>query len=184
MDSILMCSNTVYMSNMVAGRSLRLLSASTMALWHNNIILTPQVTKNLKIWAKYRGYNCVRLLPYANGQHIDVLNHCVYVQDGCGKQFEVAVSLNYDIIASFWTHKWPRTPYSEPITVGKLCKAAAVYANGQHIDVFKHCLYVEYGCGKQFEVAVSLNHDIVTSFWLHKWPRTPKSEPSMGDKTV
>ena len=24
----------------------------------------------------------------------------------------------------------------------------------------------------------SLNHDLTTSFWLHKWPRTPQSEPS------
>ncbi len=26
-------------------------------------------------------------------------------------------------------------------------------------------------------MAVSLSRDIITSFWLHKWPRTPKSEP-------
>ncbi len=42
-------------------------------------ILTPQVTKNPKFWAKYGGYNCVKLLPYAYGQHINVLKHCVYV---------------------------------------------------------------------------------------------------------
>jgi hypothetical protein len=30
--------------------------------------------------------------------------------------------------------------------------------------VLKHFVYVQYGCGKQFEVAVSLNHDIITSF--------------------
>jgi hypothetical protein len=28
---------------------------------------------------------------------------------------------------------------------------------GEHV-------YVEYGCGKQFEVAISLNHDIIISF--------------------
>ncbi len=49
-----------------------------------------------------------------------------------------------------------------------------------NIDVLKHCVHVEYGCGKQFEIAVTLNHDVMTSFWLHKWPRTPKSEPSTG----
>jgi hypothetical protein len=32
---------------------------------------------------------------------INVLNHFVYVQCGCGKQFEVTVSLNLDIMASF-----------------------------------------------------------------------------------
>ncbi len=33
-------------------------------------------------------------------------------------------------------------------------------------------------------VAVSLNHDIIPSFWLHKWPRTTKSEPSIVGITV
>ena len=46
-------------------------------------------------------YNCVRLILYAHVYHINVLNHFVYVQYGCGKQFEVAVSLNLDIITSF-----------------------------------------------------------------------------------
>jgi hypothetical protein len=30
--------------------------------------------------------------------------------------------------------------------------------------VLKHFVYAYYGCGKQFEGAVSLNHDIITSF--------------------
>jgi hypothetical protein len=37
-------------------------------------------------------------------------------------------------------------------------------AYGQHINVLKHFVYVLYGCRKQFEVAVSLNHEIITSF--------------------
>ncbi len=44
------------------------------------------------------GYNCVRLILYAHGQNINVLKHLVHVQYGCGKQFEVAVSLNHDNI--------------------------------------------------------------------------------------
>ncbi len=44
--------------------------------------------------------------------------------------------------------------------------------------MFKHFLNVFNGWGKQFEVAISLNHDLMTSFWLHKLHRTPKSEPS------
>jgi hypothetical protein len=35
------------------------------------------------------------------GQHINVLKHFVNVKDEWGKQFEVAVSLNHDIITSF-----------------------------------------------------------------------------------
>ena len=45
--------------------------------------------------------NCVRLLPYASGQHINELKHCVYVKYGCRKQFEIAVSLNHDVMTSF-----------------------------------------------------------------------------------
>ncbi len=52
------------------------------------------------------------------------------------------------------------------------------YAHGQHMNVLKHFVYVYCECRKQFEEAVSLNHDIMTSFWLHKWPKTPKYDPS------
>ena len=33
-------------------------------------------------------------------------------------------------------------------------------------------------------MAVSLNHDTMTSFWLNKWARTPKSDPSSVGITV
>ncbi len=60
------------------------------------------------------------------------------------------------------------------------------YDYGQHINVLKHSIYVKYGCGKKFEVAVSLNHDVMTSFWLHrhKLPSTAKSELSKVCITV
>jgi hypothetical protein len=32
--------------------------------------------------------------------------------------------------------------------------------------VLKHLVYVKYICGKQFELAVSLNHDVMSSFQL------------------
>ncbi len=47
--------------------------------WHNDIILTPQVTQNPNIWSNYCGYNYVRLLLYDYGQHINVLKQFVYV---------------------------------------------------------------------------------------------------------
>jgi hypothetical protein len=146
---------------------------------HNDIILTPQVTQSPKLWAKYGGYNCVRLLLYDNGQHITRLKHFVYVLYGCWKQFEVAVRFNHDIMTSFcWLHKWPRTPKSYPITVGITvlgCYSMTMDSISMCSIIFVHA---KYGCGKQFEVAGSLNHDIMTSFWLHKWPRTPKSDPN------
>ncbi len=44
------------------------------------------------------GHNCVRLPPYAYEQHMNVLKHSVYIQYGCGKQFEVDVSHHHDIM--------------------------------------------------------------------------------------
>ena len=64
-------------------------------------ILTPQVTQSP------RGYNCVRLLSYAHGQHINMLKHFVCFKYRCKKQFEVAISLNHDLLTSFWLHKLP-----------------------------------------------------------------------------
>jgi hypothetical protein len=80
-------------------------------------ILPPQMTQ----MAQILGHNCasipivflkvcdlkssvqnslsvVSLLPYAYRQHMNVLKHSVYVQYGCGKQFEVAVSHHNDIM--------------------------------------------------------------------------------------
>ena len=46
----------------------------------------------------------------------------------------------------------------------------AFAGNEQHMNVLKHFVYVQYGCGKQFEVAVSLNHDVMTSFQHYCMP--------------
>ncbi len=85
--------------------------------WHYAIILATSdpEPQNMSQWCDY---NFLRLLPYAHGQHINVLKHFVYVQCGCRKQFEVAVSLNHDVMTSFWLHKWPKTPKCEPSSVG------------------------------------------------------------------
>ena len=49
----------------------------------------------------FDSYNCLMLLPYAHGQHINVLNRFVDVSCRCGKQLEFAVSLNRDVKTSF-----------------------------------------------------------------------------------
>ena len=41
------------------------------------------------------------------------------------------------------------------------------HANGSNT------LYVQYEFGKQYEVDLSLNHDVMTSFTIHKWPDFP-----------
>ncbi len=79
---------------------------------------------------------CVRLLLYAYGQHINVLKQFVYVKYRWEKQFDVAVSLNHDVMTSFQLHKQPRTPKSESSRVDN-CVILLLYAYGQHINVFK-----------------------------------------------
>ncbi len=139
--------------------------------WLNDIILTIQVTQNPKICRKKCGNNYLRLLSYDHGQHINVLKHFVCVWIGRREQFELAVNLNHDI-ASFWLHKWPKTTKSGPGSVG-IWLRLLTYAPKQHINVLKHFVYALYGCRKQFEVAVRLNHDVMTSIWLHMWCSTP-----------
>jgi len=64
-------------------------------------------------------------------------------------------------------HKWPRTPKSEPSWLGiKLCKADDVCQWAAY-QCAQTLVCVWYGWGKQFEVAVSLHHDVMTSFRLH-----------------
>jgi hypothetical protein len=46
----------------------------------------------------------------------------------------------------------------------------------------KHLVYVIYGCEKQSEVDISLNHHALASFSLHKLPRIQKSWPLGGWK--
>jgi hypothetical protein len=58
------------------------------------MILTPHVTQ----MAQILGHKCVRLLLCDYGQHMNVLKHSVYVQYGCGKQFEVAASHLHDVM--------------------------------------------------------------------------------------
>ncbi len=55
------------------------------------------------------------------------------------------------------------------------------------ISMYSNTVYMSkmgVGCGKQFEVAVSLNHDVMTLFSLQKLPQTTKSEPSSVGRCV
>ena len=56
-----------------------------------------------------------------------------------GEQFEVAVSLNHDIMTSFGLHKWIQNPKSEP-SCGYNCVSLLLYAYGQHVNVVTHCV--------------------------------------------
>ncbi len=45
---------------------------------------------------------------------------------------------------------------------GHNCVRLLLCACGQHMNVLKHSVYVQYGYGKQFEMAVSHHHDVMT----------------------
>ncbi len=116
MNSISMFSKTMYLSNVDEWEADWV--GCQPQPWCNDIMLTPQVNQNPKIWAKKCGYDSLRLLPYAHGQHIYMLKHVVYIKCGCRMQFYLAVSLKHDLMTSFWLHKWPRTPNSDPTIEG------------------------------------------------------------------
>ena len=69
--------------------------------------------------------------------------YSVYVWDGCKEQFEVSVSLNHDVMTSFWRlYKWSRTPKSVPQVGGYNCDRLILFYHGQHINVLKHFVHV------------------------------------------
>jgi hypothetical protein len=80
MDSISMQSSTLHMSKMDLGSSLRWLSPSTMTLFlFHHFDSTSDPEPQILSQGAVCGYNCLRLLLYAYGQHINVVNHFVYV---------------------------------------------------------------------------------------------------------
>jgi hypothetical protein len=76
---------------------------------------------------------------------------------------EVDVSLNHEIMTSFQIHIRHPPKISEPSCVG-ICFRLLLYADGEHMNVLKLIVHVSYGCRKHFEVAVSLNNEIMTPF--------------------
>ncbi len=46
--------------------------------------------------------------------------------------------------------------------LGPNCVRLLLCACGQHVNVLKHSVYVQYGYWKQFEMAVSHHHDVMT----------------------
>jgi hypothetical protein len=106
MDSIWMCSNNLYTSNVDTGRSLSWLSASTMTLWHQFDSTSDPEPQNMSqvVWINVWGYCCMPM------DSIWMSSSTLY--------FEVAVNHNHDVMTSVWHHKWPWTPKYEPSSVG------------------------------------------------------------------
>ncbi len=85
-------------------------------------------------------------------------------------------------------HHFHSTSYPESQIWGQLGRC-----NGIRVQLFaletadqwlKHFVYVLYGCMKQSEVDIHLNHDVMTSFLLHKWTWLLKSGANLASVTV
>ncbi len=63
-----------------------------------------------------------------------------------------------------------------------LCNGVRVhsYALETAYQYLKHLFYVKYGCEKQSEVDISLNHHLMALFSLHKLPKNPKILAFLG----
>ncbi len=110
----------------------------------------------------------IKVHPYACETACQYLKYIVHVQYRCGKQSEVDVSLNHHAMASFPFHKWTRIPKIW-VQLGQWNELRVhPYAWETSYQYLKDSLYVYYGYGKQSEVDVSLNHDEIASFQLHK----------------
>jgi hypothetical protein len=104
---------------------------------------------------------------------------------GCGRQSEVGISLNNDVMASNGIISTPQVTQKPQIggNVG-LCNDIRVnsYALETAYLYLKYVVYIIHGCEKQSEVDFSLNHHAMVSCSLHKLPRNPKSWPLGGWK--
>ncbi len=79
-------------------------TASTMTPQH---IWAPPYPNFSKFDPYLHRYNSVKVHPYANPQHIKVINHFLYIQYRCGMQSRMVYSLNHDTITSFGLHLIP-----------------------------------------------------------------------------
>ena len=96
-----------------------------------------------------------------------------------GSQSEACCSLNNDITTSYGLRSTPKTSKSTPALQRCMNARVAPHAHTQHIKVPKGFVYIQYGCGVQFEACCSLNNDITTSYRLRSTPKTPKSTPDL-----
>ncbi len=104
MDSISMCSKTLYVSNVDAGSSVRRWSASTMTLYHHFDSTSDHKPQNLTqvVWLKL--FEATSLCLWTAYQCAQTLCMCPMWMH----EVWVAVSLNHNAMTSFWLHKWPR----------------------------------------------------------------------------
>ena len=147
--------------------------------WHCNITRAQPYPNFQKSTPALHRHNSVRVHPYAHPQHIKVLKHFVYIQNGFGMQSTGVWSLNHDIATSLGLSPYPNFQKSTPALHRHNSGRVHPYAHSQHIKVLKHFVYIWYGCGMQSMVGWSLNHVITTSLGLSYTLIIQKSTPDL-----
>jgi hypothetical protein len=115
-NSISMCSKTVYVFNVDAGSSVRRWSASTMPLYHHFDYKSDHKPQNLTQVMWLNLFETTSLCQWTAYQCAQTLCMCLmWMQEAVW----VAVNVNHDAMTSFWLHMWPRiTTKSDPSNVG------------------------------------------------------------------
>ncbi len=139
-------------------------------LWHPNIIRVCPYPNFLKFSPYLQRYSSVRVHPYAHPQHIKVLKYIVYIQYGCGIQSEASFSLNHDTTTLFGFRHTAIFQNLAPTPHRYNSVRMSPYAHSQHIEVLKHIICIQYGCGMQSEASCSLNHGTPASFGFAHTP--------------
>jgi hypothetical protein len=82
-----------------------------------------------------------------------------------------------------WAPPPPNFPKFTPTCTG-ISVRVHPYAHPQHIKVLKHIVYIQYGCGIQYEASCSLNHGTPTSFGFAHTPFFQNLAPNSTDIAV
>jgi hypothetical protein len=79
---------------------------------------------------------------------MNMLNHFLNIQYGCGVEMSGVLSINH-VKTSLYHPTIPRSPILGQL--GQQCNRAKVHPNAypQHMNLLKPLLYIQYGCGEE-----------------------------------
>ncbi len=174
-------SNTLYMSNMDVWSGLRWILASTMTLWHHFCSTSNPDFPNLGPTCLVSRYEGAPTCPWDSIPMAQTLCLCLVWM--------------YEVV---WGGYKPQTWRNDIIFTPKVTLTSQIWGqlgrcHGVRVQPYtletayqglKHFVYVEYGCMKQSEVDISLNHDVMASFSLHKGPKILISWANLVGVTV
>ncbi len=90
---------------------------------------------------------------------------------------EVEINLKHDVSMALTSQIWGQHGRCNGIRVQS-------YYLETSYQWLKHFIYVYYGCMKQSEVDISLEHDVMASFPLLQWTLLPKSGGNLDGVTI